>query len=286
MEQNTTAATDKKRGAISLLGRSAEVQLSKHILVDIVAMIDMTMVIGAAFLIRYYQGYYDDSGPFVSAGWVNYFSVTGLVVLTLYGALRWRQHYNYHEFEEWSPGRGGFRLAMTVLFAFGFSLFIVFMLKESTQISRLWVLSFCASSFAILFASRLFWVAQFGRLAARGLFRRRVFLIGTGSALSNARENLLSAQSHVELVGMSDVAGGSEAENAGVLGAAINQAVSKGQSGCVDEVVIALQGADTALLDPIIRRLRILPVDLKVALDLGAHNHKVLELNESDQKPP
>jgi Undecaprenyl-phosphate glucose phosphotransferase len=283
MEQRTIAELDKKRGPFSLLGLNLEnLQLSRPVLVDIVAMIDMILVILDGFLIRYIylQWYYNNVGS-SEAGWLNYFSVTALVAVVLYAALQWREHYNYEDFEDWTAWHGGFRLAVTVLFAFGFSLFIVFMLKESAQFSRVWVLSWCGSSFLILFASRLFWIAQFKMFAKKGLFRRRVFLIGSGPILGSVRASLLSAESNVEIVGVSDLDGvcnTDEQNSRASLAVAINKAVSKGLSGSLDEVLIALCGSDTALLDPIISRLRMLPIDLKVALDLGAYKYKALEL--------
>ena len=52
MKQKTIAELDKKRG-LSLLGlQSGNLQLSRLVLVDIVAMIDMTLVILDAFLIK------------------------------------------------------------------------------------------------------------------------------------------------------------------------------------------------------------------------------------------
>lgn len=280
MEKETIAATDKKVGEFSLLGlRLDRIQLSRHILVDVVAMLDMSLVIIIAFLLEYFyvQTYNNVIG--LGQGWVNYFSVTALVAVVLYAALRWRNHYSYDDFEDWTAWHGGFRLAITVIFAFAFSLSIVFLLKQIDHFSRLWVAGWMALSFLTLFASKVFWVAQFRRFAAKGLFRRRVFLIGAGSALSSVRANLAFDPLKVDLVGESDLEGVAESVDRSALNVILNGILSKSMADSLDEVVIALPGNDSALLDPIIRRLKMLPIDIKVALDLGPNRFKALGLS-------
>ena len=284
MKKQTIAIPEKKDGPFSLLGfRLKHIQLSKPVLVDIVAMLDMALVIASAFLLKvfYVQWNHNDGISLPDQGWVNYFSVTALVVAVLYSALRWRNHYAYDDFEEWSMWRGGLRLAVTVIFAFGFALSVVFMLKHSEQFSRVWVIGWGSLSFLILFTAKVFWVSQFRRLAAKGLFRRRVFLIGAGPMLASARADLLSVPHSVDLVGVSDLEDvpGSEADNFAALNHALDRVLKKGISGSIDEVVIAFPGGNSALLDPVIRRLRMLPIDLKVALDLGAYKYRPLELD-------
>lgn len=284
MKKQAIAISRKKDDPSSLLGfKLGNIQLSRHILVDIVAMLDMTLVILSAFVLKYIyvQSYYDDDISLSDQGWINYFSITALLVAVLYSALRWRNHYSYNDFEEWEVWRGGLRLAATVIFAFGFSLSVVFMLKHSEQFSRVWVIGWCSLSFLILFTTKLFWVSQFRRLAAKGLFRRRVFLIGAGPMLASAHANLLSVPHSVDLVGVSDLedVAATETENSNALNLALDRVLKKGISGSIDEVVIAFPGGSSALLDPIIQRLRMLPIDLKVALDLGTYKYRPLELN-------
>ena len=283
MKKRIIAISRKKDDPFSLLGFKLDnIQLSRHVLVDIVAMLDMILVILSAFLLKYIYVQPNPSNDvsLSDQGWINYFSITALLVSVLYSALRWRNHYSYNDFEEWDAWRGGLRLAVTVIFAFGFSIFVVFMLKHSEQFSRVWVIGWCSLSFVILLTTKVFWVSQFRRLAAKGLFRRRVFLIGAGPMLASVRANLLSVPHSVDLVGVSDLedAAGTEAENFHALNLALNRVLNKGISDSIDEVVIAFPGGNSALLDPIIRRLRMLPIDLKVALDLGAYKYKALEL--------
>ncbi len=283
MGQKTVAEVDGKGGALLFVGRLFnDIYLSRRVLVDIVSMVDMALVIADTLLIRYIyvQSSFANSDLFMPSNWASYFSVIVLVTATLYASLRWRGHYNCDEFEEWSVDRGGFRLLVTVLFAFGFSLFVIFMLKESSQLSRIWVFSWCVSSFIILLVSRIIWILQFRRFAKIGYFRRRVFLLGAGKVFEDALASLTSRRSNAQLVGISDLGflGNAEPRQGSSLNAALNYAISKGQSERIDEVIIALPGTESDLLDQIIRRLRLLPVELKVALDFGRYKNKLLEL--------
>ena len=83
-------------------------------------------------------------------------SVTG----SLFAALGRRQHYSSESFENWEFKREFVRLAFAVLFSFGFALLVVFSLKESALFSRVWVLTWCASVFVILFTGQVPLVAS------------------------------------------------------------------------------------------------------------------------------
>jgi putative colanic acid biosysnthesis UDP-glucose lipid carrier transferase len=251
--------------------------------VDAASLADIILIIGAGFLFKhiYVHWYFSDdgSGPPVTAGRMNYLNVIALVAITLYAALWRRGHYRYENFENWKLNHGGLPLGFTVLCSFSFALFIVFLLKESTQFSRIWVSGWCASAFSILLFGKLFWVRQLRRLIDKGYFRRRVFLIGSGYALKNAKDSLLASNNPAELAGVGDLGQGTvESRGFCFLSAALNNAVIKGQSGDIDEILIALPGSDSALLDVIVRRLRVLPVSIKIALDLGDCQSKVLDV--------
>jgi putative colanic acid biosynthesis UDP-glucose lipid carrier transferase len=283
MKRKTIAVENDKRSRPLFVGRLfGDIHFSRRVLVDIVAMIDMGLVIVDALLIRYVyaQSYLTDDVSSMPSNWDSYLSVIVLVTATLCVSLQWRAHYNCDAFEDWSWELGGFRLLVTILFAFGFSLFVVFMMKESSQLSRVWVFSWCISSFIILFVSRIFWIQQFRRFAKKGYFRRRVFLLGAGNVLEAARDSVASRCSNAQLVGVSDLGflDNAESRQSNLLDNALMHAISKGQADRLDEVIIALPGAESDLLDPIIRRLRLLPVDLKVALDFGAFKNKPVEL--------
>ena len=71
--------------------------LSKGMLIDIAAAIDVTLAIASALLIKLF--YVDSSGAelAVSEGYLNYLSVIGLVTASLFIALAKRGHYRYSE---------------------------------------------------------------------------------------------------------------------------------------------------------------------------------------------
>jgi putative colanic acid biosysnthesis UDP-glucose lipid carrier transferase len=257
--------------------------LSKRMLADVAILIDISFAIASAFLIKFaYVGFSGfGQNDDVLAGRLSYLSVIVLVISSLFFALQKREHYNYDKMD-WSFWRELTRLVVAVMFSFGFALYVVFLMKESSQFSRVWMFTWCAAVFLFLLAGRVFWLAQFERLSRRGYFRRRVLLLGAGDALQRAKDGLLSDHSHVELAAISDLGASNSPENSSshALPAAINHAVYKGQSGAIDEIIIALPPAEGALLEHVIRRLRLLPVTLNVALDFGGYKCRALDLSQ------
>jgi putative colanic acid biosynthesis UDP-glucose lipid carrier transferase len=286
MGQKIISNSDSANSALIPLARPLDgLNLSRCMLIDIVAVIDVILVVGAAFFINWYYVQYtsDTETLLVPLNRINYLSVTALVTAILYLSLQWRGHYSYEDFEQWDLERGVFRLGITVVFSFGVSLLVIFMLKESAQFSRIWVFSWCTSTFILLLVSRLFWIKRFKEFAKKGMFRRRILLLGSGDVLERAHKSLLSKQSlvtltHVEQVILGDSDLDSRCSRTGALASALNNVVSRGQSDLIDEVVIALPRNDSDLLAPILQRLRALPIDLRVALDFGSFDSQPIEL--------
>lgn len=258
--------------------------LSKRMLADVAISIDIFFVVVSAFLIKiFYVGLGDEShGSDAFAGRLNYFSVMTLVISALFFALHKRGHYNYERTGSWSIWREFNRLALAVMFSFGFALYALFLMKESALFSRVWVFSWCATVFLFLLMGRVFWLTQFQTLARKGYFRRRVLLLGAGDALQRAKDGLLSDRSNLDLTAVTDLGASKFAAYSSdqVLSAALTHVVLKGQSGGIDEIVIALPPAEGALLELVVRRLRLLPVNLNIALDFGGCNFKAMDLTQ------
>jgi putative colanic acid biosysnthesis UDP-glucose lipid carrier transferase len=255
--------------------------LSKKMLSDIAALADVIFVIASAFIIK--VSYIGAGGKLDSlGGYLNYISIISLVTIALIASLQRGGHYNYDA--SWSLPKEIIRLIMAVVFSFGSALFVLFLLKESDQFSRVWMVSWCIFVFLFLLAGRVFWLSQFGRLSHAGYFRRRVFLIGGGDALQRTKENIL-LDAATEIVCVSDL--GLEGDHNSpftafnkTYSAALAHAVAKGQSGGVDEIIIALPTSEGVLLGHVVRQLRLLPVELKVALDFAGHGYKFIELSQ------
>jgi putative colanic acid biosysnthesis UDP-glucose lipid carrier transferase len=282
MKNKSLSISESGSGLIASPARALSgFALSKRMFADIAAVADITLVAASAFLIKYlyvnrYLGDFDEGAAPAGFG---YASVIGLVSVALYFALRRRKHYSFEHSDDVEPLRGFIRLSFTVLCAFGIALSVLFFLKASTQISRVWFLGWCSSAFLILFIGKMFWTRQFERLLARGYFRRRVLLFGAGDALERAKEQLLALGQYGELAGVSDLGDLSSERDKGSLSAAIDNVIAKGQSGVIDEVIIAMPATQAHLLDHTIRGLRLLPVDLKLALDLGPCQFKLLDVD-------
>jgi putative colanic acid biosysnthesis UDP-glucose lipid carrier transferase len=273
-----------KQPYFKLYKKLAEFSFSKRMLVDIAALIDLSLVAGSALLLKYlYVDLYSGDPSTAGVPVLNYLSVIALVTATLFLALRRSNHYAVESFETWTLQRGALALAATVFFSFGFGLSVIFFLKVSTQFSRIWVLGWCVLTFSILLIDKTYWVRQLRILSAAGLFRRRVFLLGAGGALENAKTILDTDAVHTEIIGAGDLGvttSGGDSASAAVL----DQIVAKGQAGAIDEVIIALPPEKIGLLDAIMRRLKLLPIDAKLVLDLGDYPSKILECHQIGAK--
>ena len=283
MPHRSAGLAAKSIGSNSVIERQLDNRaLSKTMFADIAAAVDIALVAACGLAINYFYVQRYAGGEAVSQ--TDLLAVSGLLVAVLFAALRRRRHYSFDVLEKWNIRREALRLGASVILAFGSALFIIFMLKLSDEFSRVWVLSWCGSAYAVLFAAKMLWRRLYLRLSKRGCFHVRVLLFGAGNALRHARLGLLTAHSQAELVGVIDfrppAKGGAQMESR--LSSALDHAVSRGQTGDIDEILIALPSADNDLLDVIIRRLRSLPVDLKLALDFGGWNFK-LQRSDSDR---
>ena len=258
--------------------------LSKGMLIDIAAAIDVTLAIASALLIKFFYVDRSDSGGelAISQGYLNYLSVIGLVTASLFIALAKRGHYRYGEFTNWNLSIEVMRLAFAVLFSFGFALSVVFLLKESAQFSRAWVLSWGLSVFVTLIIGKIFWLHQFTKLTSKGYFQRQVLLIGGGELLKQTKENLLSAQCDAKLAGIIDLGLSDIAEShiSRQVSAAVNYAITRVQLGAVDEIIISLPAHERALHDYFIRKLRMLPAEISLVLDFGSCVCKFIDVKQ------
>jgi putative colanic acid biosysnthesis UDP-glucose lipid carrier transferase len=255
--------------------------LSKKMFAELVVLLDVSFVVASACLIKF--AYVDSGGrQAILDGHLNYLAIMALVTTALFLALQRGGQYNF------SGSNGLFpeiaRLVMAVVFSFGSALLVAFLLKESDQFSRVWMLSWCATIFLYLLGGRLFWLRLFGRLSRAGYFTRRVYLIGGGDALQKTRESLALDRAAAEVVCISDL--GLESEHPShhtinhIASAALAHAVAKGQSGAIDEMIVALPLSEGALLDHVIRRLKLLPVEIKVAVDFNGYGGRFTELSQ------
>ncbi len=289
MSRRLTGIAEDKNGSISSYyapDEQASVRtLSKRMLIDIAAAIDVTLVVASALLIKFL--YVDLSGDGVEAAisqpYLSYIHVIGLVTASLFLALVRRGHYSYGEFKNRNISSEVMRLAFAVLFSFSFALSMAFLLKESTQFSRAWVLIWGVSVFLILLAGKIFWLQQFRRLTSRGYFRRQILLIGDGDILDQTRHNLSLPDSDAKLAGIINLGLSDydpESRIPSQVSAAVDHAITRAQSGVIDEVIIALPARERALHDHLIRQLKLLPADIRVVLDFGSYGYKFLDVNQ------
>ncbi len=98
--------------------------------------------------------------------------------------------------------------------------------------------------------------------------------------MRSAKLGLLSEHSGAEILDVIDLgldsAGNFPMGNG--LEPVLHDMLAKGQTGKIDEILIALPASQNHLLDGIVRHFRPLPLDLKIALDFGGRNFPLHEL--------
>ena len=259
--------------------------LSKRMLIDIAAATDVTLVVASALLLKVFYVGPGDVGiePAISQGHLSYLHVIGFVTASFFLILARRGHYTYSERTNRNLSGEVMRLAFAVLFSFSLALSIAFLLKESAEFSRAWVLIWGVSVFIILLTGKVFWLHQFRRLTSKGYFRRQILLIGAGDLLNQTMDNLSLPHSEVDLAEIIDLGladNGAEAPVPSQVLAAVRHAITRAQLGIIDEVIIALPAQAHALHDHLIRQLRLLPAEIRVVLDFGGFRHKFLAVNQ------
>lgn len=268
---------EKSKLAEATFGTGTGISISKGMLIDIIIFLDLLLISASAILIKliYVNFYLDDAVSASATSHMTYLTVIAAVTLALYLSLMKIGYYDECNFDS-TPVRKSFsRLAYSVFFSFGFGVFIMFLSKESEQFSRFWFVGWCAASLAILFFSRIFWSRRMRSLASKGYLRRRVFVLGSGEALQNVLHSFSAPGTGISLDGAGDVGASSEPNFE-----PLDTAIAKCRSGQLDEIVIALPAEDKNLAELIIRKLRLLPLDIKLALDYHDCAFKLLDVSE------
>ena len=135
-----------------------------------------------------------------------YFYLSFSIIVCLYFGLK-RLCY-YELFGVINAQKNYFSLWLTIVFAFVIPLFVLFLLKTSATVSRVWFLSWMCSVYLTLIATRHLWRWLFRISAESGYFSHKVVLVGSSGPLARASE-LLAAADHVhdiQLLSVCDLA--------------------------------------------------------------------------------
>ena len=244
----------------SLVSSQPVTRISARILIDVVALIDIGLVVAAAVLaqiayIALFLAGDPRHQPYVIAG------LAGGV--TIHYVLRTWQLHEPPAILAWRDRFG------ELLFAIGLSFLmliaVAYLLKISASYSRGWLLTWLGLSTLLLAGSRPAYAYLLSRLAAAGYTARRVAVVAEGAV----RERLLHCLSGMSGVHVVGVFAPSTEPQPGCDGA-ISDLIPIGQRDEIDEVVIAVSDASQQRAAHLVEKLSVLPVDVWLCpADLG-----------------
>jgi Undecaprenyl-phosphate glucose phosphotransferase len=150
---------------------------------------------------------------------------------------------------------------------------IAFLTKTSADFSRVWLVTWLAATILGLSGGRLMVAYLIGRWSANGRMRRQVAIVGTGLEASRLIEECRACWSQeVQLVGVFDDRGtrvAAELFGTPLLGG-IDMLASFVRTSIIDEIIIALPCSAADRINQVVKRLRELPIDLRLWIDVSA----------------
>jgi Undecaprenyl-phosphate glucose phosphotransferase len=251
MERRSLAVASQAVVADPPLGRRREfsLHLSQRLVLDVLALVDVVLVVVAAILAKYlYINFFLESGqhpePYIVAG------IAGGVT-TYYVVRSW----GLHERSAILDWRSRWR---DLLFCIGLSFLVLiavaYLLKLSADFSRGWLLTWLALTSVLVPLGRIASARMLRWLTAAGSAVRRIAIVADGPSGQLLAEQLRDA-SGIVVAGVFEVAPSEE----NTWEAAIAEVISIGERNAIDEVVIAPSRPDERA-GHLIDQLSVLPV--------------------------
>jgi len=149
-------------------------------------------------------------------------------------------------------------------------LLIAFLTKTSAYYSRIWLMTWSVVGATGLVAVRLALARMVKRWTLSGRLRRRVAIIGAGSDAMRLVDELRAyGGPSISLAGLFDEESEkAPAEPGGLRLGDIEALMRMVRESLVDEIIIALPCTPTARIGGLVERLRALPIDLRLWIDL------------------
>ena len=174
------------------------------------------------------------------------------------------------------PFRHAVPIIISLATAFLFLLAAGFSIKVSDTFSRLWTVSFAATSLTFIFCARTLVSLSFAGLIDNKLLRRNLAIVGDGEQTIRLMQRLEKNRSHplaingVFLDCPDRVVTGLNPRLPDEirLGGDLDALIQEARSGAIDDVVIALPWSEDDRVMAIVSKLRELPVNVYLASDL------------------
>ncbi len=239
---------------------------SRRILIDLVAASDMAFMVIAGIIAKFfYIDYYLASDETLT----KYILPVIYCLISFYALMNNRRYYSVENIFV-LPHRIPSILSQ-VFFAFSLVFIILFFLKTSSYYSRGWIFCWFVTYCTLLTINRVIWSQYIKSLIKKGVFQKRVAIIGSGYPL----ERLLSIfgkenyEHRLSLTCNLDNKAVRDEETTVMQCPDISSLIAEGQDNKFDQVIVALPASENKILKKVIKELRLLPVDIQILPDLG-----------------
>lgn len=266
-------APDKTGGAVSAS------PFSRRILIDLVTLTDLIILVATAYIAKYiYIDSYLQSPELFS----KYFPPILYCVGCFYAVMNYRRQYSVDAI--FALPHKIFSLARTGLIAFGLVFIILFFAKTSDTYSRGWFLTWFLTFSSLFGASRLIWSRYLKSLINKGVFQKRIAIIGSGQPLERLLSDFDYDNKEYRLALLCNIEGEcpscQDKSQRAIRCTNIDDLIFEGQNNRFDQVIIALPSTEKENLEKVVKTLRLLPVDIQIIPDLGGANIPLVNLEK------
>lgn len=248
--------------AATVPARTSKFRFSEQIVLDIFVMFELALIVLCAVAAKYiYLDFYLESNQqdskYIFAGFI-------CCALSYY-------FFNANQLYDKSIMSEGVmrpsRMCMALFFAFLTLIVLAFLAKNSSDYSRGWLIVWFALSCLSLTLTRIVAATWFRWLTERGVFARRIAIIGSGSCAVRLWESLCNVRG-VQLIGIyDDEVLSHEYDDQGNSQGSISDLIAHSQLDELDEVIIATASMTRQRLVYLMGALSVLPVDVQLAAD-------------------
>ena len=158
---------------------------------------------------------------------------------------------------------------------------LVFLSKTSSNFSRIWLVTWFLMAASGLATGRLVIRNFIARWAARDRLRRQVAIIGSGSSARRLLEECRSSwREEIHVVGIFDdrqTRVPTELDGVSVLGS-IDALITLVRTAIIDEIIVALPCSAADRINYFAERLRGLPVDMRLWIDVSTRKLAIREI--------
>ena len=225
---------------------------SRRVIVDLVALLDGFIITGCGILIKYI---YVDYFLHIDQSRTAYVGMSITCAILCIFVMNRRGHYDPEQIRQQSAPIACIFRALSMSFLL--LLAVAFLLRITDQYARGWIIIWFLSSFVAVSVARTLIRAGIERLARKGLFNKRVAIIGCDPVFSRVREYIERHSADGDLVGIFRAANMS-AEDPGAesaLTVKLRELAAFGRTNPLDQVIVALPSYDEARIQEILLEL-------------------------------